>query len=199
MAALAVGFLLPSPAPAAAQVSDSLQLHPGDVVRINVWRKPEYSGEFRVSDEGVLADPFYQDLRVTGVPFSTAAERIRSFIGRFEASPRVWVEPMVRITVRGVAGITGITAVHKGTSIGEVLASVDRSAARLEEVELVRGGTTTRLDLSSPTSAAAAQPVLSGDQIYVPRRRRSFLEAIVPYTSAVSAVGVTVSFILSLL
>lgn len=196
MVVIALCTMLPSRT--VAQVSDSLELRPGDLVQINVWRKPEYSGEFRVAADGVLADPFYQDIRVVGMPFSAAAERLRGYIARFEASPRVWVEPLVRINVSGAGGKSGIVSVPKGTTVAEVLAGADRNRAQMDRVEFVRGGEIRQLDLSSPTATAGSIAVRSGDQIYVPERRPSLLQRIVPYTTAITVVGTALNLFFQL-
>jgi hypothetical protein len=51
-----VCFLLAVP-PAAGQGTTEGTLRPGDVVRIDVWQKPELSGEFRVGIDGSLVHP----------------------------------------------------------------------------------------------------------------------------------------------
>src|SRR5436853_3239668 len=44
-------------------------LRPGDVLRINVWRHPELSGDFVVAPDSTLVDPVYQVVKVAGYPF----------------------------------------------------------------------------------------------------------------------------------
>ena len=46
---------------ASAQTSSSSQnLNPGDQVRIVVWRKAEFSGDFAVAANGTIAHPLYR-------------------------------------------------------------------------------------------------------------------------------------------
>src|SRR2546426_5044939 len=44
-------------------------LRPGDVLRVNVWRHPELSGDFVVAPDSTLVDPVYQVVKVAaGAP-----------------------------------------------------------------------------------------------------------------------------------
>src|SRR4051812_5763503 len=39
-------------------------LTPGDSVRIEVWRKPEFSGDFVVAPDGTITHPLFRSVRV---------------------------------------------------------------------------------------------------------------------------------------
>src|SRR5829696_4609079 len=68
-AALALAQLVLSvPAPASAQEprapAAQAVLTPGDSVRIEVWRKPEFSGDFVVAPDGTITHPLFRSVRV---------------------------------------------------------------------------------------------------------------------------------------
>jgi len=67
-----VAILLMAPSarigPAAESTGGDPALRPGDVLRINVWRHPELSGDFVVAPDSTLVDPVYQVVKVAGHP-----------------------------------------------------------------------------------------------------------------------------------
>src|SRR5215204_2724510 len=67
--------------------TESVSLSPGDSVRITVWRKPEFSGDFVVAPDGTITHPLFRSVRVAGLPFATAAANLRTFLGQYEESP----------------------------------------------------------------------------------------------------------------
>ena len=76
-------------------------LTPGDSVRIEVWRKPEFSGDFVVAPDGSITHPLYRSVRVAGVPFATAEANLRRFLSGFEENPQFVMEPLIRVAVSG--------------------------------------------------------------------------------------------------
>ncbi len=97
---LAVLLLVTGASVAGAQEmgSTAAALNPGDAVRITVWRKPDLSGEFFVGADSSIAHPFYSEVKVGGVPFAVATERVKQFVRRVEASP-VLVEPLYQVMI----------------------------------------------------------------------------------------------------
>ena len=58
-------------------------LTPGDSVRVVVWRRPEFSGDFVVAPNGTITHPLYRSVTIGGVPFATAEANLRRFLSRF--------------------------------------------------------------------------------------------------------------------
>ena len=71
---LALGCLLSTPglAQQARASAEQSMLTPGDSVRIVVWRKPEFSGDFVVAPDNTVTHPLFRAVRVGGIPFATA-------------------------------------------------------------------------------------------------------------------------------
>src|SRR3954463_16042051 len=84
--------------PAAA---DQMTLSPGDSVRIVVWRKPEFSGDFVVAPDGSITHPLFRSVKVAGMPFATAEANMRQFLSGFEENPQFVMEPLIRVAVSG--------------------------------------------------------------------------------------------------
>jgi polysaccharide export outer membrane protein len=189
-------WLLPILAPAvpeviAAQVptsrSEPVTLSPGDSVRITVWRKPEFSGDFIVGPDGSITHPLYRTVRVGGVPFTTAEANVRTFLARFEQDPQFVVEPLVRVAVSGEVGRPQVFAVRPETSIGEAIAQAGgpNQFGRRDRVRVLRkdpNGAQRELlvNLLDPEGTSATVRVHSGDQIVVDRRRSFFREVFLP-------------------
>ena len=112
-------------APVAAQEtrqSSQAVLTPGDSVRIVVWRKPEFSGDFVIAPDGTITHPLFRVVKVAGVPFTTAEANLRKFLGQFEENPQFVMEPLVRVAVSGEVTRPLVFAARPETTIGEAVA-----------------------------------------------------------------------------
>lgn len=168
-------------------------LRPGDVLRIDVWRQPELSGEFTIAPNGTVVHPLYRTLQVAGVPIPAVEERVRELLRRYEADPQVVVEPRVGITVSGEVRQPGVLAVPIGTTLAHAvgLAGGPTERGRLDRVVVVRDGSRTTLDLANGSDGG--MPLRSGDQITVMRRSDVLRDQIGPFASLAAAAAAIVS------
>jgi len=174
--------------------SETVTLSPGDSVRITVWRKPEFSGDFIVGSDGSITHPLYQTVRVGGVPFTTAESNVRTFLTRFEQDPQFVVEPLVRVSVSGEVGRPHVFSVRPETSIGEAVAQAGgpNQIAKLDRVRVLRRGPSggqreLYVNLLDPQPGSVTARVHSGDQIVVERRRSFFREVFLPGLSVIGS------------
>ncbi len=176
---LAVAVYLAAPiVPAAAQASspeqDTLRtdlISPGDVIKLNVWREPEWSGEFAVSDAGVAVFP-----RLGAVPVTTmTADSLRRFLvdslGRFLRNPSIEVIPLRRVQVLGAVRAPGLYPVPPTVTIGDVIALAGGATpdGKTDQAVLRREGEELRIKLRGSTRLSDL-PIRTGDQIFVPQR-----------------------------
>ena len=180
-----------------ATTSDPV-LKPGDVVRIAVWQQPAWSGDFEVAADGTIRHPLYRGVKVTGVPFSVAEDRMRTFLRRYEETPTFSMYPLFQVIVGGDVREPKLYTLPPEATIAQAVALAGGPTERgeLDRVRLLRGGQEMVLDLSRPESGAAAMPVRSGDQIIVPRRRDVFRDVLIPASSVAGAVAGLLSLIL---
>jgi polysaccharide export outer membrane protein len=175
----------------AAQAPDTAQtvLHPGDAVKITVWRQAELSGEFPIADDGTIVHPLYRDVKVTGMPISAAAAQVQDYLARLQANPQFVVQPLLRVSVGGEVRQPSLYRLPPATSIAEAVALAGGATdlGRLNRVRLFRGGREVTVDLTSPESGLAQAPIRSGDQIFVDRKVNVFREYIAPAGSIASA------------
>jgi protein involved in polysaccharide export with SLBB domain len=181
-----------SPAPA---TSEEAVLSPGDSVRIAVWRKPEFSGDFVVAPDGSVTHPLFRGVRVGGIPLRTAEANIRAFLARFEQDPQFVMEPLLRVSVSGEVARPQVMAIPPGTTLSEAVARAGgttqngkrngvlvfrNSAGRSEPLVL---------DLNQPERGVAASPVRSGDQILVERKKSFFRDLLIPTLGVMGSVA----------
>jgi polysaccharide export outer membrane protein len=176
--------------------TEPVTLSPGDSVRITVWRKPEFSGDFIVSPDGMISHPLYRTVRVGGVPFTTAESNLRTFLARFEQDPQFVVEPLVRVAVSGEVGRPQVFAVRPETLISEAVAQAGgpNQFAKRDQVRVLRrgpGGSQREIlvNLLEPDASSATLRVHSGDQIIVDRRRSFFREVFLPGLSVIGSIA----------
>ena len=195
---LLAGVLLSSPVAAqeVQQRGDQAVLSPGDSVRIVVWRRPEFSGDFVVAPDGTITHPIYRSVQVAGVPFATAEANLRTFLGRFDENPQFVMEPLIRVAVSGEVLRPQVFAIRPETTIGEVVAragGVNREGARsrVRVLRLDANGQQQQLSLNiaDPSSKASLIPIRSGDQIIVDRRRSFFRDILLPTLSIVGSIA----------
>ena len=125
LSAVALLALVAFSAPASAQesrASNESVLSPGDSVRIVVWRKPEFSGDFVVAPNGTITHPLYRSVTVGGVPFATAEANLRRFLARFEENPEFVMEPLIRVAISGEVEKPQVFALRPETTIAEAIA-----------------------------------------------------------------------------
>jgi polysaccharide export outer membrane protein len=165
-------------------------------VRIVVWRKPEFSGDFVVAPDGSITHPLYRSVRVAGVPFATAEANVRQFLARFEENPQFAMEPLVRVAVSGEVGRPQVFAVRPETSIGEAVARAggpteDGNWRRIRVLRLEPSGRQQELyvDLSDPTAGSSTLPVRSGDQIVIDRRKSFFRDILLPGLGVIGSIA----------
>lgn len=186
--------------PAAAQESAGTKaqsvLTPGDSVRIEVWRKPEFSGDFVVAPDGTITHPLFRSVRVAGLPFATAEANLRTFLGQYEENPQFVMEPLIRVAVSGEVTRPLVFAARPETSIGEAVARAGGTTQfgarnRIRVLRLEPNGQQRQmvLNLSDPSSTQGTLPVRSGDQIIVDRRRSFFRDILVPALGIIGSVA----------
>jgi len=176
--------------------SEQAVLTPGDSVRITVWRKPEFSGDFVIAPDGSVSHPLYRAVRVGGVPLATAEANVRRFLSGLEENPQFVMEPLVRVSVSGEVTRPVVMAIRPETSILEALARAGGTTQfgarnRIRVLRLTPGGQqqTLTLNLQSSSSTDGLLPVRSGDQIVVDRKRAFVKDLLLPTIGVIGSIA----------
>lgn len=160
-----------TPPPDTARPPLETSLQPGDVVRLTVWREPDFTGEFPVDAAGHVVLPRIGMMDVAGKPASALRQEILDGLGRYLRNPSIDVVFLRRITIYGAVQRSGLYPVDPTMTILDALALAGgaRYDGRLDRIRLLRGGeeiatiatTSTRID---------ELPIRSGDQLFVPEQ-----------------------------
>lgn len=176
--------------PLYAQQSSDLVLRSGDQVEIQIWERPELSGQFDVTPTGHLAHPLYSDVRVAGLPFAEVQESLARFLERYMATPRFLALPRVQVAVFGEVRNPNLYRLSPEMTVVEVVAQAGgfTREARTNRIHLIRDGAESTIDFTDPTSRHLQMQIRSGDQIQVDRDVSLFRDYIVPAGSIGGAI-----------
>lgn len=172
---------------------DSLTLQPGDMVRIAVWRHPDFSGEFPIDASGAISHPIFRSIHVIGLPLSVVEGKLQTVLKEYDAQPAFTFAPLLRIFVLGEVRAPNTLTVPPGTTLPQAvaLAGGPTPDADMRHVRLVRDGQATVLDLTQPDPAITKLIIRSGDELVIGRGTNFLRDYLGPMASLVSvAVGV---------
>lgn len=177
--------------------SFAVPLAPGDMIRVSVWRRPEFSGDFTVGADGAISHPLFRVVRVTDVPFSVVQTRLADFLRRFEEDPQFVAEPLLRVTVRGEIERPNVYMLAPSTTLAQALSTAGGANERgqRDRLTLVRDGAATKIELKAETDAAR-MPIRSGDELVVDRQRSLFREYVMPVATIIGAIAASANVIL---
>lgn len=182
---------VPQVQPAGVVSSESIVLKPGDIIRIEVWRNKDMSGDFTISPDGYIIHPLYRELKVAGLPLNAVETQMRAFLARYESNPTFVLSPLLRIVVGGEVRQPSIYTVPPGTTVAQAiaLAGGPTDRGRLDKITLVSQGSAQTLDVTRPDASATSAQVHSGDEILVARRRNVMQDVIAPSSSILAALA----------
>lgn len=143
---------------------------PGDVIRLNIWREPDLTGEFLVQEDGRAVLPRLGPVRVVDDTPSSLKQRLVEDFGSTLNNPSIEVVVLRRILITGEVGNEGVYPVDPTMSLVEVLAMAGGPASQSKKnrVDLIRGDQKIKLDLGDPITVRNIA-LQSGDQLDVPR------------------------------
>lgn len=188
LAALAFWAAAPLHAQDAATPSAAV---PGDVIRLMVWRVPEFSGDFAVADDGTILHPLLSEVRVAGVPPAQVRARLTEVLRRYESDPRFVFSVLHRVAIMGEVNQPGLYPLPGETTIPQAIAAGGgfTTTALASRVRVIRGGQTLMVDLRTPGAPGAEMRIRPGDRIEVPRQTNALRDYLVPFATVVAAVG----------
>ena len=199
---LALMTVVPARAIAQSGLRDTLPttVHPGDLIRITVWRNPELSGEFVVGQDGTISHPLYKQVSVVGIPLDSIESRIRRFLTQYEANPTFVATPLLRVFVGGEVRQPNVYTVPPGTTITQIvaLAGGPNERGRIDQVYLARDGQRITMDLTRPDTSTSRATVRSGDQVIIGRARNVIQDVVAPSSSIIAAVAAIAAVIVQL-
>lgn len=166
-----------------------LLVRPGDIVRIQVWRQQELSGEFTVGQDGGINHPLYRKVKAGGATVQEVNEAIGKFLLEFEEQPNFVVEVLFPVPVAGEVRQPNVYPMRAGSTIIEALARAGgrTDRGRTDRVRLRREGRDYRIDLTDPSSVSYRTLLRSGDELVVERRGNFWGGVMMPFLAVVGA------------
>lgn len=190
-----VAFATPASAQTPSTAGASM-LAPGDSVRVVVWRRPDFSGDFVVAPNGTITHPLYRSVTVGGVPFATAEANLRRFLSRFEENPEFVIEPLIRVAISGEVERPLVYALRPETTVAEAVARAGGATEtgarnRVRVLRLQPSGEQEQLiiNLTDPQAGYGRVPIRSGDQIIVDRRKSFMRDILLPTLGVIGSIA----------
>lgn len=144
------------------------ELHPGDAIRVMVWREEDLSGDFPVDDRGIVTLPLLGERNVEGVHPDTLRERLAADYREYIRNPSIDITVLRRVNILGEVGMPGLYPVDATISLSEALglAGGITPNGNPEDIRLLRDGRVIQQDLDQ-ASRIGPTDIRSGDQIFV--------------------------------
>ncbi|HYR07250.1 MAG TPA: polysaccharide biosynthesis/export family protein, partial [Longimicrobium sp.] len=81
-------FVLSAAAVPAAAQDTTTAVRPADVIRLSVWRQPEFTGEFPIAPDGTILHPLLAEVRVVGRTRDQVRAQLREVLRQYENDPQ---------------------------------------------------------------------------------------------------------------
>jgi polysaccharide biosynthesis/export protein len=176
--------------------ADPASLNPGDSLRVEVWRHPDFSGVFVVGPDNNVMHPLFRGVRVGGVPFATAEANVRQVLSQYDKEPQFVFEPFLRVTVSGEVFRPQVLALPPQTSIVEAVTRTGgpnqyaaRNRARIIRMEAGGARREFKVNLDRPEEGLSLGPIRSGDMILLDRKRSFVKDILVPTISVAGSIA----------
>jgi len=141
------------------------------MIRIRIWREPDFSGDFAVEQTGIVVLPRLGPLNVTSIsPESLETRLIRNY-REYLSHSSIDVVFLRQVEIVGAVQKPGAYHVDPKATLADALAMAGGTTpdGRPDEVEIIRDGKTLPGTISGRTTISHS-PVQSGDQLYVPMK-----------------------------
>ncbi|HEY5060668.1 MAG TPA: polysaccharide biosynthesis/export family protein [Gemmatimonadaceae bacterium] len=199
------GVVCSSPVAAAAQTPSGLDsqqaeptftLEPGDVVRVDVWREKDLTGDFIVDEVGRLTLPMLGTIHVTGHPWTGLRDSLLAEYSRQLKNPSVTLIPLRRVQVLGEVARPGNYLADPTLSLAGLVALAGGATANgdLHRVRVLRGGKTI-VSGASVEDLLLQTGVHSNDQIFIDRRAWLERNGAIVASTIISAAGILITIL----
>jgi protein involved in polysaccharide export with SLBB domain len=170
-------------------------LRPGDLIRLEIWREEDLSGEFRVNELGVVTLPLIGAKDTKDVPMGELRNQLIAEYRIQLQNPSITVTPLRQVHVLGEVNQPGMYAIDPTVTLAGAIALAGgaSSLGDLRKIQIVRDGNV----ISNAVQAEATLDQIdmrSGDQIFVERRNWFERNMAFVITALISVTSLVVSF-----
>ena len=146
-------------------------LHPGDVIRLQIWREPDLSGDFPVDQRGIVTFPKLGPMSVSAESTETLRTKLVGAYQEYLRNPSIEVTLLRRVNILGAVKTPGLYPVDPTMTIADAVALAGGATpdGNRRQIELLRGSDRIVVQLTDAVRLTDL-PLRSGDQIFVPER-----------------------------
>jgi polysaccharide export outer membrane protein len=174
IAAFAASSAAPQQDPIVTSSISDYTLRPGDVLRIEVWGREEFSGQFQIDENGRFRYPVLGDFDTGELTVAQVRDSIQAGLETLFNAPFVTVSPRFRVAVLGEVRAPGLYTVDPTLTAIDVVALAGGAGpdGNANKIRLVRGGEAAEMGVEEAMRGLtlAEIGIRSGDQVYVPRK-----------------------------
>lgn len=147
---------------------------PGDLVRLQVWREPDWGGDFLVDQFGTVALPFVGDVQTDGLTQRSLKARLQAAYAAELRNPVLTLLVLKRVRVAGEVRSPGIYPLDPTLRVADalILSGGRTPEGRVDEVLLRRAGRAELFGVLDDTRLSELA-IETGDELFV--RQRSWL------------------------
>jgi len=146
-------------------------LRPGDVIRLRIWREPEWSGEFPVDLDGSVVFPRVGRYDVLLDTPESLRGRLLADYRQYLRNPSIEITVLRRVRIIGAVNEPGLHLVDPTITVADALAMAGGATpiGEPDRIRIIRDGVQMAVDIRQNTRIGDS-PIQSGDQILVPER-----------------------------
>jgi protein involved in polysaccharide export with SLBB domain len=146
-------------------------LQPGDVIRVEIWREPDLSGEFLVNEWGVVTFPLLGDREATTIPIEQLRDSLLAEYRSQLRNPSITITPYRRVNLLGEVNRPGLYPLDPTVSLAGAVAMAGGTTplGDLNRIRIIRDGQVLHPRVSAYETLHTVN-IRSGDQIVVDRR-----------------------------
>ena len=142
---------VPQPLPSPPGPESAYTLGAGDIIRVDIFRVPQYSGESQVLIDGSLNLPLVGKVNVNGLTLESAADALSGRYGQYLRRPIITLSLLNRrplqISIAGEVSRPGSYTIDQGST----------QSSRLSQLLETAGGITQSADLSQVAGSLPAK------------------------------------------
>jgi protein involved in polysaccharide export with SLBB domain len=149
-------------------------LHPGDLIKLNVFRSKEFSSDYIIDSEGRLVIPGLGALAAAGIEQRELENNVRELLACRGIVPDVSLQTQIRVSVTGEVRNPAVYPAEPGISVLRLLTMAGGATptADLSKTIVIREGRTYHVDLNRALNGDASGSVIlnSNDVVVVPKK-----------------------------
>jgi protein involved in polysaccharide export with SLBB domain len=143
----------------------------GDLLKIEIWREEDLSGEFLIDETGIVTLPLLGERLVGGLTLRAVRDTLIAAYRSELRNPSIAVTPLRRVYVLGEVNEPGLHPVDPTVSLAGAIALAGGANQQgdLRRIRVIRDNEIILRGIAAETALSAVD-IRSGDQIFVDRR-----------------------------